>query len=256
MKKMAWVVLVFWVGAAQAQTSDFSKFKIGFKGNANFSWMSPNDNHVENMGSKVNFGYGLICDIHFTENYAFGTGVNIESAGGELKYIQEVSEGGTSYLASIDRTYKMRYIEVPVTLKMRTTEIGYITYWGQFGVGLGANIGAHADDHQDYLQSKGSGGVWSPSDKPSVQDDKINVSDDVQIFRAALIIGAGIEYNLSGSTSLVAGISYNNGFTNALKGEVVKQEKNGDPVFNGNDPQTVKLSANNSYVAISIGLLF
>ncbi|MBK6964765.1 MAG: hypothetical protein IPH20_12700 [Bacteroidales bacterium] len=38
------------------------------------------------------------------------------------------------------------------------------------------------------------------------------------MFKASMIVGAGIEYPLDSSTSLVAGINFNNGFTNALKG--------------------------------------
>jgi hypothetical protein len=31
-------------------------------------------------------------------------------------------------------------------------------------------------------------------------------------------MGAGIEYNISGTTSILAGITFNNGFTDALLG--------------------------------------
>ena len=41
--------------------------------------------------------------------------------------------------------------------------------------------------------------------------------NSIQPFRASLIVGAGMEYNFSGSTTLQAGITYNNGFTNALR---------------------------------------
>ena len=45
---------------------------------------------------------------------------------------------------------KLKYLEIPLTLRLRTNEIGYITYWVQVGVGLGFNIKARATDEIDH----------------------------------------------------------------------------------------------------------
>jgi hypothetical protein len=50
-----------------------------------------------------------------------------------------------------------------------------------------------------------------------------------------MIIGGGLEYRLSGKTSLLGGLTYNNGLTNIAKND-----------------QSVK----NHYVALNIGVFF
>jgi hypothetical protein len=56
-------------------------------------------------------------------------------------------------------------------------------------------------------------------------------------MRLPLIIGGGIEYNLSGNTSLYAGLRVDNGFTNT---------------FNKDE----KTKANLNYVSITAGIFF
>ena len=49
------------------------------------------------------------------------------------------------------RTLTQHWVEVPISFKFRTRQIGHITYWGQFGLGLGLNLRSTADDEVDYL---------------------------------------------------------------------------------------------------------
>jgi opacity protein-like surface antigen len=51
-----------------------------------------------------------------------------------------------------------------------------------------------------------------------------NISDDINLFKASLIVGAGLEYNFSGNTSLLVGITYNNGFTNIANFDAVPEK--------------------------------
>ena len=46
--------------------------------------------------------------------------------------------------------------------------------------------------------------------------EKENMQDDIALYKASLIVGAGAEYNFSGSTSIMFGLTYNNGFMNIL----------------------------------------
>jgi len=39
-----------------------------------------------------------------------------------------------------------------------------------------------------------------------------NISDEVKLFTLGYFIGAGIEYSIAGSTAIVVGITYTNGF--------------------------------------------
>ena len=257
MKKLGLAVLslIFCVQFAQGQ--DYNKYKFGFKVNPDISWMTPKDNHLESMGVVTRFGFGFISDIHFTENYAFGTGVNLERSGGILKYYDYYQFEDQKHVLEKERKYNLQYIEIPVSFKMRTNEIGFITYYGQFGVGLGLNIDARADDKNTYVSTyNDETGEWDPSSQQGFDEENRNISNEIEIGRASLLLAAGIEYNLSGSTSLVAGITYNNGFTNVLKGSAVGTTNGGQPNVSGSEPELIDLNATNSFIAINIGLLF
>ena len=223
--------LVVIIGQAQD-----NKFKISFKGNPNLSWMTPQNNHIEASGSSLRFGYGVDVDIMFTNNYAIGTGLSIQNAGGKLKYLDHELIDNTRYIMERTRDYNLKYVEIPVTLKLRTNEIGYITYYGQFGLGLGVNVGARADDKDDYLFEYSEpidqvGTEWHETSRETYKASKIEIGDEIGVFRTSLIIGAGLEYNLQGSTSIVAGITFNNGFNDVLKNSAIQRDMNGEAVF-------------------------
>jgi hypothetical protein len=61
-------------------------------------------------------------------------------------------------------------------------------------------------------------------------------------LRAALIIGIGAEYSLGGKTALLFGVTYNNGFTNNLKGR--------------NTFLNVNPSASANFLQLNLGVMF
>jgi hypothetical protein len=148
MKKSTLLLLAVMFGSQLMAQSD--KYKIGFKVSPNIGWVKPDTKFITNDGSSLRFGFGLITDIHFTDNYAIGTGLNIFQTGGKVSYYRQTNEKGFEQVSLMERTYKLQYAEIPLTLKLRTNEIGYITYWGQFGLGLGMNIRANSDEEIDY----------------------------------------------------------------------------------------------------------
>lgn len=269
MKKITLLALIF--GVASTLHAQDSKFRIGFKLNPNVSWMKPNDNNISMDGSRLRLGFGLNFDRMFTENYAIGTGLNIFTTGGEASYLKYIQPNPNSevpsQVVSITRNYKLQYVEVPLTLKLRTPEMGYITVWGQFGVGLGVNVSAKANEEGVYvyqqLTNEAGSAEWfatAPSDSRNYSEDDIDIKDDIALFRTSLIAGGGIEYNLSGSTSLLFGVTFNNGFSDALRGVGVKRDKNTTSNFirkdGENKPAEFNLSSRTNLIELNIGILF
>jgi len=164
------------------------------------SWMSPDLKDVQSEGSKLGVNIGLNVDNFFAKNYAFMTGISIDNTGGKLKYN---TEGGKeiSTNSSVDDTipagsvlnYKLQYINIPLGLKFKTNQIGYTTFFTHLGINGGINI-------------KATGEV----DKIELNNE--NISDEVKLFTLGYFIGAGVEYSIAGSTSIVVGITYTNGF--------------------------------------------
>ena len=274
MKKISTLILfsiLTTLSFAQTTKAPTSKYRLGFKFSPNVSWLA-SDNSNMTVGEKsLQYGYGLNFDIFFAENYAIGTGFNINNTGGKYSYFAEYTgddsdANGTpltnmKQVGLISRDLRLQYLQIPLTFKMKTNEIGYITYWGQFGLGLNMNLKALSNDEIDYLlyQNKNTF-AWEKSNRASSSSELTDIKNEVNIFSSNLIFAAGIEYNLSGNTSILAGLTFQNGFTDALKGNgVVKDKSTNSPVFNGgstNTAKTFELSGLPNYVELNIGILF
>jgi hypothetical protein len=277
MKKINTLILFcFLTGLSFAQdgNSSSSKFRLGFKASPNLSWFSSDNGNVTASEKSLQFGYGLNFDIFFTENYAIGTGFNINNMGGTLSYFKKYENGddieigtgtsitGATQIAEITRDITLKYIQIPLTLKLKTNEIGYITYWGQFGLGLNMNMKALSNDEIDYMYyqtNDGSGlSALNVSGRSNESFAKVDIKDDdINIFSSNLILAAGIEYSLSGNTSLLAGFTFQNGFTDVLKSKGIAKEAGNMPSLNGdNTAKTFELSGLPNYVEFNVGILF
>lgn len=275
MKKSILIALTVCAFSIQAQTQDFKPWRLALHVDPNVSWMKPNNNKIEGGDTKLKFGFGIAVDKMFTENYAFGTGLNILNTGGQLTYLytggfkKDGETNNTEVIGELTRTYNLKYLEIPLTLKMRTNEIGYMTYWAQFGVGLGFNIGAKGDDEVKFRKEKFSipddpntEGIneantgWRDSEIKSRLYEDNEIKDDIGLFRTSLIIAAGVEYNLSGNASVVAGVTFNNGFNNILKGQGVLTNDADNISYTGITPDKYKLKAINNMLMLNVGVLF
>ena len=137
---------------------------------------------------------------------------------------------GNTLTGTLKRNYKLKYIQIPVTLKMRTKEMGKFRIYGQIGLGTGFLIGAKAED--EFIADTG--------ETTSTEND---IYDDMSFMRFSLILGAGVEYSLGGSTNLLAGFTFDNGFTDILTGQ------------NTLDP-TINNKGYVNYVSFIVGIVF
>ena len=174
---------------------DDQTFNFGLKATPTISWLRVDAEGLSNDGIRIGFTYGLVTEFKFSSNYAFATGIDVSYRGGKFKY--SLGDDDVSF------TQKLQFLDVPVALKLRTNEIGYMKYYGTFGFLPGVII--KATESID-------------SESPFV-DDRSNRSNqsDFTVFNIGLLVGAGAEYNLGGKTSITAGITYNNGIIDILK---------------------------------------
>jgi hypothetical protein len=163
-----------------------------------FSWMSPDLKDVTSEGSKLGINIGLNVDNYFAKNYAFMTGVSIDNTGGKLKYdfdkeIKTNSSADDTIPAGSVLDYKLQYINIPLGLKFKTNQIGYTTFYTHLGINGGIKIKATGEVDNFELNNE-------------------NISDEVKLFTLGYFIGAGVEYSIAGSTAIVVGLTYTNGF--------------------------------------------
>lgn len=162
---------------------DYKRTRLGFLLSPQISWMTSDDSSVDSNGSLFGYNFGLMVDRFFDQNYAFSTGLTINTTGGKLTYNTE-EEG------KINSTFKLKYLEIPLTLKLLTNDYHRSRYYGQFGMFTQFNIKASDED--------GNGR-----------------SSDVKTFDMGYQLGGGIEYSLGGDTYLTAGLTYANSFLDA-----------------------------------------
>lgn len=180
----------------------FQKIRFGFKLSPAISWMKPDflnvpsDVKISRDGIKAGFSYGVHLEFALTENLFFQTGLDIQS--------HKVAYSATDNLRKITESYSMRFVEIPLIFKARTKEIGYLRYFGQFGFGLSSRYRVKLERSEELAGNT----LITPFDR---------ANDRVNFFRTSLIFGGGVEYSLSGTTVLILGLTFNDGFTNVLK---------------------------------------
>jgi opacity protein-like surface antigen len=186
---------------------DGKAVRFGLKVAPNLGWIKPDDKTIENSGTEVGFNFGLMGDFRIgNDNYAFSTGLfYLTKVGGSF----EQTVGVDTLKTTTKSTVKLAYVQLPLTLKLKTTEIGYMTYFGQIGIENGLNVGAKAD-----METTDRNGTVKVEDE--------DFSEFVATYRAALLVGAGLEYNFSGNTSAMLALTYSNGFTNMLDSDLGK----------------------------------
>ena len=232
-------------------------FQLGLHFSPNIGWLKPNGDKIEADGAKIGYEFGIIGDFNISDNYIFATGIRLVNTGFTLNNpdVQEITntQGGLENgYGSTVADVRLNYIEVPLTLKLRTNEVGYMKYFAQVGVGLGANYRALADEQFTYVPANGS------SSQP-VSNEGVDYNDEINLFRAALIVGAGFEFNFSGNTSLVTGVTFNNGFTNIISKDVHTADINGNAVTPPNtqaDKRNQSAKSINNMIVLNVGILF
>jgi hypothetical protein len=186
------------IANAQTQNRRFSIFA-----DPQLSWFTSDTKKFSPNGVVGGFNVGFTADKYFADRYAIYTGLSINNLGGNIKY----NEAGYK-LETRDSTYtitpgtniklKAQYLTVPVGLKFKTNQIGYVSFFAQVGV-------------SGHIRLKAS--AWDDKDKI----DKETSTAQFNFAFASYNIGAGIEYSLGGPSSVQAGITYSNGFTEAYK---------------------------------------
>lgn len=251
MKKFAVLILTLFVGLNIYAQSDDQKVRFGIVANPGLSWLKPATNGQDRNGVDLAFGYGLHIEFRMGKYFALSTGVsqaNYHSSvtfADSVNFTYSITEQGqaqppvTSQI--LERAYVFNSIEVPLRLKMKTAEIGYITYWIEAGISTNVNYKVTARDNK----------IVTASGTSTLTDDleKIDVNDETNWYRAGTVLGGGIEYNLFGNTSLLIGVHWSSAFTSALKDEAVNLTYIGT---NKSFQQKAKLD----FLNLTVGLLF
>jgi len=96
--------------------------------------------------------------------------------------------------------YRLQFLEIPVTLKLRTNQLGHFKYYGLLGMTPGLLVKARRDANLAV----------------GMVEDNVKAGEHVRKINLALTFGAGLEYDIDDVTSIFAGLHFLNGFTNLI----------------------------------------
>lgn len=206
--------LSFFAGTVAAQDYYSSAYQykpvsLGITFAPNLSWLRYGDNNDYSNDLRFGFSYGLLADFAFSENYYFSSGLLINTLNAKSSYLQQ----GTS-TPPLTYHYRIQYAEIPLSVKLKSTQRYFRSYYGQFGFSTGLRVSAKQQD--------------------DVTDGRTSMGSDANFLRLALQIGGGVEWQLDHNLVMMTGLSFNNGFTRAIKA--------GEP--------------RSSYVAFNFGIFF
>ncbi|WP_421945099.1 porin family protein [Pedobacter sp.] len=206
MKRITTVLLLSFLSfAALAQNFGGPNygFRLGLTATPTIGWIKPEQGKTNGVG--LGFSYGIMGDFNFAPNYSFSTALTITTINGKSTEVNvnpyHISSSSAGIPVTYDLRYKMQYIEIPLTIKLKTLKEDGKRWYGQFGLSNAFNISAK----QDAVRNNVNVG------------DNQNISDFSRFYRAGLVIGGGGEFDISGNTSVLAGLTFNNGFTNIVK---------------------------------------
>ncbi|MFZ2286424.1 MAG: porin family protein [Bacteroidales bacterium] len=197
LKTLAVIVLTASSARGTAQTLEFAVHTDPV-----ISWMGSNESEYIREGARAGFDIGLSVLHYFDANYAVSSGISIISAGGR----QSVTEDHTMVFnnftqivpAGNEIKYNLSYINFPAALRLKTDQVGYLTYFTDIGF-----------DIRLLLKST--------VDIPAMQISNENARNEVKGLNAGWHIGGGVEYELGINATLVGGLSYAQDFFDVTK---------------------------------------
>lgn len=256
-------VLFFSPNAAQSQG-----YHLGLQLAPNVSMAEPRELSHAAIQSEAHFGYGFVFDAMFTEKYAIGTGVNVFYNGGITQHLAfQEDENGLS-IEAVQLVQQQQYVEIPLTFKMRTNEIGYTTYFGQFGAGFGLNVRSEGSQKTTSFATLDSLGsvmevVFSQPALDAAESEQVSMADRTRLFRPSMIIGLGAERRLTGSTALVFALRYNVGLRSQYEDFGVLQSQAAESLVYEFDsttgeelPVPIQMQGKTGQIELCFGLMF
>jgi len=234
-------ILVFGMLITQLSFAQ-GEFRFGLKGSSNFGWVGGTSKNIVNDGTTVAFGYGIMGDYYFKSNYGISAEIMLSNIKSKFTVTEPLAFNSvmSDTVNDLRYEYNIQYLDIPLTMKIRTKEIGDMTYFGQFGVSMGFALNAKTSIVSTGLPKSISDQEPTEYRVNGAEGDAFTVNnfdDKVFLFRLPLIIGGGVEYKMAGSTSLQIGVRIANAFTDMF----VKDKT---------------AIAKNNYVALSVGVLF
>jgi hypothetical protein len=184
MKKIL-LVIAFTIILSINSFAQYKPFQFGLNVSPGLNMTSSKLEGIIETENYFSFNWGFIGNFYFVENYGFSTGFNIMNQKGGYNHLE------TSDTLMVPQHCKIesQYLEIPLSLIMRTERFNDFRIFSNIGYGLGIR-----------LDSDGS-----------------LLNDELSKIRHGLILKLGVEYNVYKSSCLTVAVKYNDNFANIYK---------------------------------------
>ena len=258
MKNIIALIVVFAInlngfGQEASNGPEFRKHRFGLKGTPGVTYFGVNKSGKKNKGLGYHIGGGLNYEYSLSENVAIASGLIFSQTTGKVEYEDSLGLNYTRVLNGAEsserayrihsRSYVFNSIDIPLKFKFRTPEIGYLTYYGEFGITANIITSVFARKNLVTLNENDSKTLLSDN------ESKIDANDEAFFLRGGINFGGGVEWNVAGNTSLLLGLNGNLGFTNILK-------KSSASISYGEDGPAFQRATNLNYIALQVGVQF
>ncbi len=212
MKRILLPVIVLLI-ATNLYSQDKNKISGGLYVKGGTSWlMSDNKSYFENEKVKLSYGMGAIMDINLNNNFAINIAAGYNNIGGTavfkngvipFKDIDENLIGGVNTPFNNKYKYATSYIELPISIKGSTNEIGYFTYFLKLGADPMVRI----------------------KNKITTESKSVYVANKAtSLFNIGWHVGGGFEWSLAGNTRLLVEVLYLGTFIDLDKLKTIKDD--------------------------------
>jgi Outer membrane protein beta-barrel domain len=188
-------------------------YRFGLFVSVGSSWLKPSSSAasidainyaVTKNANKTSFAFGLSAEKVLNDRYAIYSGLSMDWIGGGITSATTNLLAGvadTAYARSADMKYNLQYLQVPLGLKLKATNIDKFQIYGQIGMDLGIMIGRKATSSViDYA------GITN-----AVSGEKLGIKT-MNPISLGFQVGLGTEFEVSKTNSAYATILYHNGF--------------------------------------------
>ncbi|RYM32938.1 PorT family protein [Brumimicrobium glaciale] len=187
-----------------------------------------NDPETNTIDSRVggDFIVGMALDWNFSKNIGLATGIEFDFNRFRTSYeptvyldyrdkdiLQfrdyDVENTDNNFLLK-ERQHKSIYLSLPIMLKFQTNFMGYMRYYGKFGVRNSFMLTTRTNNKGQAFDVAG--------DLVDVtQLDDMKSPGSMSFYKGSIGIAGGAEYNISGNTVLVAELGYYYGFSEVFQ---------------------------------------
>ncbi|MGM0580123.1 MAG: outer membrane beta-barrel protein [Bacteroidota bacterium] len=195
MKKLLFSILfLFSVCIAEAQV------RFGFKAAPNISFnridAEADNTDFNTDGVGLRFQLGPVFDFEFKENHYFSTGIIFTS-----KRSSFIADSAGATPPTYNEDYSPQYLQVPLTLKLFTEEIGL--------------------DKKIYFQFGGTVDFMTNS-----EGEDENIVQSFKFIDLNSLLAIGLEYGIGINTKVFGGIVYQRGLLNVINKNIYGDDFN------------------------------